>query len=56
VAPEEILAISKYLKEQHSPTPVPDIVKAISEFLGHQALRGVTRELLKNKLWAAETK
>ena len=56
VAPEEILAISKYLKEQHAPTPVSDIVKAISEFLGHQALRGVTRELLKNKLWAAETK
>lgn len=55
VAPEEILAISKYLKDQHSPTPVPDIVKAISEFLGHQALRGVTRELLKHKLWAAGT-
>ena len=56
VAPEEILSISKHLKEKHAPTPIPDKVKAISEFLGHQALRGVTRELLKNKLWAAETK
>jgi len=29
IAPEEILAISKYPKEQHAPTPVSDHIKFI---------------------------